>query len=88
MAQKRIHDSASSRVMAYRKRRMEEMKRIEIWLPDDELAQLDAVAREYGISRARVIGQLLAERGGPPPLPVPLPIAEPPTALALPAPTE
>ncbi|MBF0293782.1 MAG: hypothetical protein HQL96_01220 [Magnetococcales bacterium] len=94
MAQKRIHDSASSRVMAYRKRRMEEMKRIEIWLQDDELAQLDAVASEYGISRARVIGQLLAERHDrsslpvPLPVPVPVPVAELPVAPApsLPAP--
>lgn len=59
MAQRKIHDSASSRVMAYRKRRLEGMKRVEIWLTDEELEQLDRVAEQYGSSRARVVAQLL-----------------------------
>ncbi|MBF0613755.1 MAG: hypothetical protein G8237_07800 [Magnetococcales bacterium] len=62
MAQRKIHDSASSRVMAYRKRRQEGMKRVEIWLTDDELAQLDQVVEATGSSRARVVAQLLHER--------------------------
>ncbi|MBF0126611.1 MAG: hypothetical protein HQM02_05300, partial [Magnetococcales bacterium] len=73
MAQKKIHDTPSTRVMAYRKRRLEGMKRVEIWLQDEELAQLDAVAEETGVSRARVVAQLLLERGQ---LPTP---GEPPT---------
>ncbi len=62
MAQKKIHDTPSTRVMAYRKRRMEGMKRVEIWLQDDELSHLDSVTEELGVSRARVVAQLLIER--------------------------
>ncbi|MEO5331236.1 MAG: hypothetical protein H7839_04375 [Magnetococcus sp. YQC-5] len=61
MAPKKIHDTPSTRVMAYRKRRMEGMKRVEIWLADDELEQLDVVVEETGISRARVVALLLKE---------------------------
>ncbi|MBF0428351.1 MAG: hypothetical protein HQL94_05465 [Magnetococcales bacterium] len=71
MAQKKIHDSPSTRVMAYRKRRMEGMKRVEIWLTDEELTQLDKVVEATGISRARVVAQLLQERKAPPVIPTP-----------------
>ncbi|MBF0212331.1 MAG: hypothetical protein HQM00_02065, partial [Magnetococcales bacterium] len=69
MAQKKIHDSPSSRVMAYRKRRLEGMKRVEIWLTDEELEQLDRVAETTGTSRARVVAHLLTGRldGSPEP---------------------
>ncbi|MBF0341198.1 MAG: hypothetical protein HQL95_09600 [Magnetococcales bacterium] len=76
MPQKKIHDSPSMRVMAYRKRRMEGMKRVEIWLTDAELAQLDAVAESTGVSRARVVAHLLEERQGAP-LPRSIELPEP-----------
>ncbi|GAB0057658.1 hypothetical protein SIID45300_01990 [Candidatus Magnetaquicoccaceae bacterium FCR-1] len=63
MAPRKIHDTPSMRVMAYRKRRQEGMKRLEIWLTDEELAQFDHLAATLGSSRARVVSHLLKSAG-------------------------
>ncbi|MEO5345002.1 MAG: hypothetical protein H7834_01330 [Magnetococcus sp. YQC-9] len=59
MAPRKIYDTPSMRVMAYRKRRQEGMKRLEIWLSDEELAQLDRIVETTASSRARVVAHLL-----------------------------
>ncbi|MBF0165916.1 MAG: hypothetical protein HQM01_15670, partial [Magnetococcales bacterium] len=79
MAPRKIHDTPSMRVMAYRKRRQEGMKRLEIWLSDAELAQFDQIAAALGCSRARVVAHLLPNAGSLPveAAPMPAPPARP-----------